>query len=247
MARALLPASFAREAPDNQSGVPVTATGHCPVPVLPRKAKTSFPGRGAAPLRFAASSAWSRKVAGPVSAPPVPAPSRCATAEWPRARLGLRDRHSDTAHHHTQQDGRAAPATPATGLRRPPRKTEPQEQPAGNRLPPLPLFLCAGVHRKKGPVPPPHSRSLQRTRRRGRRREPGPAALATALRRVLPRIYPFWSLLAVGAGVAAALPVVSVCWRCERTGRHRPSHRQRRPLVGESGRLTACEQSSWFF
>src|ERR1035437_2572091 len=59
MARALLPASFVREAPtNNQSGVPVTATRHCLVPVLPRRAKTSFPGREAAPLRFAAPSAW---------------------------------------------------------------------------------------------------------------------------------------------------------------------------------------------
>src|ERR1039458_3336599 len=54
MAGALLPASFVREAPNNQSGVPVIATGHCPVPVRPRRAKTSFPGREAAPLRFAA-------------------------------------------------------------------------------------------------------------------------------------------------------------------------------------------------
>ena len=40
------------------SAVPVTATGHCPVPVLPRRAKTSFPRREAAPLHFAAPSAW---------------------------------------------------------------------------------------------------------------------------------------------------------------------------------------------
>src|ERR1039458_9748487 len=58
MARALPPASFVREAPNNQSALPMTATGHCPVPVLPRRAKTSFPGREAAPLRFAAPSAW---------------------------------------------------------------------------------------------------------------------------------------------------------------------------------------------
>src|ERR1039458_3595197 len=45
------------DAPNNQSAVPVTATGHCPDPVLSRRAKTSFPGREAAPLRFAAPSA----------------------------------------------------------------------------------------------------------------------------------------------------------------------------------------------
>ena len=39
----------------------VTATGHCPVPVRPRRAKTSFPGREAAPLRFAAPSVWVQK------------------------------------------------------------------------------------------------------------------------------------------------------------------------------------------
>ena len=61
MARALPPASFVREAPNNQSALPMTATGHCPVPVLPRRAKTSFPGREAAPLRCAAPSAWGQK------------------------------------------------------------------------------------------------------------------------------------------------------------------------------------------
>src|ERR1035437_1169174 len=54
------PVSF-DEAPNNQSVVPVTATRHCPVPVRPRRAKTSFPGRKAAPLRFAAPSAWVQK------------------------------------------------------------------------------------------------------------------------------------------------------------------------------------------
>ena len=39
----------------------MTATGHCPVPVRPGRAKTSFPGREAAPLRFAAPSAWVQK------------------------------------------------------------------------------------------------------------------------------------------------------------------------------------------
>src|ERR1035437_1929669 len=38
--------------PAVESEVPVAATRHCPVPVLCRSAKTSFPGRG--PLRCAA-------------------------------------------------------------------------------------------------------------------------------------------------------------------------------------------------
>jgi hypothetical protein len=60
-------------------------TRHCPVPVLSRSAKTSFPGRG--PLRYAP---WSfspgrQKLAGPVFRPAsaVPAP----TLEW--SRLGV--------------------------------------------------------------------------------------------------------------------------------------------------------------
>src|ERR1017187_2745909 len=96
----------------------------------PEEQKLCF--QGEKPLRCASRllPPGSRKVAGPVSAPPAQAPSLCAGA-GPVRRLGLRDRHSsDTAHQHTQQDGRAAPATPATGLRRPPRKTETQEQPA---------------------------------------------------------------------------------------------------------------------
>ena len=57
----------------------MTATRHCPVPVLPRRAKTSFPGRKE-PLRCASRllPPGSRNVAGPVSTPPAPAPPRCA-------------------------------------------------------------------------------------------------------------------------------------------------------------------------
>src|ERR1035441_1001538 len=133
MARALPPASFVREAPNNQSAVPVTATRHCPVPVLPRRAKTSFPGREAGPLRFAASSAWVQKRSW---AGLHPASASAATLCWRGAtrRLGLCDPHSSgTARQHTQQDGRAALATPATGHRRPPRKTETQKESAENR------------------------------------------------------------------------------------------------------------------
>src|ERR1035437_46644 len=99
MARALPPASFVREAPTNhQSEVPVTATGHCPVPVLPRSAKTSFPGREAAPLRCAAPSAWVQK------------------GSW----AGLRSASASVAAlaaSTRKQDRRAAPATGATVLR----------------------------------------------------------------------------------------------------------------------------------
>jgi hypothetical protein len=67
--------------------VPLTATGQCPVPVLPRRAKTSFPGRGAAPLRFAAPSTWVQKgrCAGlrSASASAVPVPwGWCRPASW---------------------------------------------------------------------------------------------------------------------------------------------------------------------
>jgi hypothetical protein len=99
MARALPPASFVREAPNNQSAVPVTATRHCPVPVLPRRAKTSFPGREAAPLRFAA--------------PFRPGVPRVCWA-------GLRSASASAVTLATstrKQDRRAAPATGATVLR----------------------------------------------------------------------------------------------------------------------------------
>ena len=47
--------------------VPVTATGHCLVPVLPRRAKTLFPEARATSLRSVALSAWRLKdLAGPV-------------------------------------------------------------------------------------------------------------------------------------------------------------------------------------
>src|ERR1017187_5674972 len=134
MARALPPASSVREAPtSNQSVVPVTATRHCLVPVLPRRAKTSFPGQEAAPLRFAAPSAWVHKGSW---AGLHPASASADTLCWRGAtrRLGLCDPHSSgTARQHTQQDGRAALATPATGHRRPPRKTETQKESAENR------------------------------------------------------------------------------------------------------------------
>src|ERR1039458_6678444 len=49
---AALPVDRAKpKTPGVERAVPVTTTGHCPVPVLPRRAKTSFPGRG--PLRYA--------------------------------------------------------------------------------------------------------------------------------------------------------------------------------------------------
>ena|ERR1035441_8313758 len=108
-------------------------TRHCPVPVLSRSAKTSFPGRG--PLRYAP---WSfspgrQKLAGPVFRPAsaVPAP----TLEW--SRLGIlacafpaTTRPTTLSASTRKQDSRTAPATRATGLapsatvfRRPRRKS----------------------------------------------------------------------------------------------------------------------------
>jgi len=142
--------------PAVESEVPVTATRHCPVPVLCRSAKTSFSGRG--PLRCASRllPPGSRKVAGPVSALPVPAPSRCAGA-GPLRRLGLRDRRSsDTAHQHTQQDGRAAPATPATGLRRPFLKTKTQEESAETRCRRCRSYCVLASSPALGPEPARH-------------------------------------------------------------------------------------------
>jgi hypothetical protein len=145
MARVLPPASSVREAPtNNQSAVPVTATRHCPVPVLPRRAKTSFPGRGAAPLRFAAPSAWVQK--GSRAGLPSAGASAVTLAASTR-----------------KEDRRAAPATPATGLRRPARKTKTQEQPAETRCPPLPRWLlCVGLLPLLGPAAQERSESWPR-------------------------------------------------------------------------------------
>src|ERR1019366_10561028 len=102
---------------------------------------------------FAAPSAWVQKRSW---AGLHPASASAATLCWRGAtrRLGLCDPHSSgTARQHTQQDGRAAPATPATGLRKPPRKTETQEQPVGDPLPPLRRWLlCAGLLPLQGPA-----------------------------------------------------------------------------------------------
>jgi hypothetical protein len=90
-----------------ESAVPVTATRHCPVPVLPRRAKTSFPGREAAPLRFAAPFrpgvprvCWTGLRS--VSASAV---TLCWRGATPPSWL-VRPHSSHTAHQHTQQDGR---------------------------------------------------------------------------------------------------------------------------------------------
>src|ERR1017187_7876838 len=82
--------------------VPVTATRHCPVSVRPRSAKTSFPGRGAAPLRFAAPSAWVQKSSW--------AGLRSASASA-RAAISL----SPTCYDQPV-DNRTEPRTPASGF-----------------------------------------------------------------------------------------------------------------------------------
>src|ERR1035437_5424861 len=155
MARALLPASFVREAPtNNQSGVPVTATRHCLVPVLPRRAKTSFPGREAAPLRFAAPSTWVQKGswAGLRSAS-ASAATLCWRGTAPRLGACATATAATQHHQHTQQDWRAAPATPATGFRTPPRKYRNTGTACGDPLPPLRRWLpCAGLLPLQGPA-----------------------------------------------------------------------------------------------
>ena len=85
---AALPVDRAKpKTPGVERAVPVTTTGHCPVPVLPRRAKTSFPGRG--PLRYAP---WSfppgvGKLAGPVPTRQRQSSRRCLSG--PRSPRGI--------------------------------------------------------------------------------------------------------------------------------------------------------------
>ena len=130
----------------------MTATGHCPVPVLPRRAQTSFPGRVAAPLRFAALPAWVQKGswAGLRSAS-----ASAVTLCWPRATPPswlVRPHSSHTAHQHTQQDGRAAPATRATGFCNLLKRRETQEESAETRCRPHPV--CERRERLRAPLHP---------------------------------------------------------------------------------------------
>ena len=51
---------------------PVTSTRHCLVPVLSRRAKTSFPEARTTPLRSVVLSAWAGKISSACSDPPAP-------------------------------------------------------------------------------------------------------------------------------------------------------------------------------
>src|ERR1019366_5056427 len=166
MARALLPASFVREAPtNNQSGVPVTATRHCLVPVLPRRAKTSFPGREAAPLRFAAPAAWVQRGswAGLRSAS-ASAVTLCWRGATPPSWLARppQQRHCPPTHATGREAG---PATRATGLRRPFLKTKTQEESAETRCRRCRSYCVLASSPALGPEPArhPHRGSPQRS------------------------------------------------------------------------------------
>src|ERR1035437_8050294 len=150
MARALPPASFVREAPTNhQSEVPVTATGHCPVPVRPRRAKTSFPGREAAPLRFASPSAWVRKGsrAGLRSAS-ASAVTLCWRGATPPSWL-VRP-HSPPTHATGREGG---PGNTGNGSPETSEKNRNTGTACEDRLPPLRRWLpCAGLLPLQGPA-----------------------------------------------------------------------------------------------
>src|ERR1039458_7354478 len=113
MARALLPPSFVRRSPEqSKRGAgdrDRTLSRSCPT----QKSK-NFVSRArsrSAPLRFAAPSAWVQK-GGWAGLRAASASSVTLCWRGATRRLGLCVRHSDdTAHQHTQQDGRAAPAT----------------------------------------------------------------------------------------------------------------------------------------
>jgi hypothetical protein len=120
----------------------MTATGHCPVPVLPRRAKTSFPGRGAAPLRFAASSAWVQKGSwAGLRAASASAATLCWRGATPPSWLARPPQQRHCPPTHATGRGRP-PTTPATGLRTPPRKNRNTGTACGKPLPPLPPSVC---------------------------------------------------------------------------------------------------------
>src|ERR1035437_9579167 len=153
MARALLPASFVREAPtNNQSGVPVTATRHCLVPVLPRRAKTSFPGREAAPLRCAAPSAWVQKGswAGLRSAS-ASAVTLCWRGATPPSWLARppQQRHCPPTHATGREGG---PGNTGNGSPETSEKNRTTGTACGDPLPVLPLFPRAGLLPLLGPT-----------------------------------------------------------------------------------------------
>src|ERR1017187_3619637 len=141
MARALPPASFVREAPNNLSAVPVTATGHCPVFVRPRRAKTSFPGREAAPLRFAAPSAWVQKGSwSGLRSASASAVTLCWRGATPPSWLARppAQRHCPPTHATGQEGG---PGNTGNGFPETSEKNRNTEPPCGARCPPLRRWL----------------------------------------------------------------------------------------------------------
>jgi hypothetical protein len=153
MARALPPASFVRDAPNNQSALPGTATGHCPVPVLPRRAKTSFPGREAAPLRCAAPSAWVQKGswAGLRSAS-ASAVTLCWRGATPPSWLARppQQRHCPPTHATGREGG---PGNTGNGSPETSEKNRNTGTACEDRLPPLRRWLlCAGLLPLLGPA-----------------------------------------------------------------------------------------------
>src|ERR1035437_552280 len=163
MARALLPASFVREAPtNNQSGVPVTATRHCLVPVLPRRAKTSFPGREAAPLRFAAPSAWVQKGSwNGLRAASASAVTLCWRGGHFAVLACATARADGAALQHTRTEQEARSGNTSNGFLQPSKKKGNTGRVCGDPLPSLPLSLCAGF------LPGPRTGTCSRHPHRG--------------------------------------------------------------------------------
>jgi hypothetical protein len=132
--------------PRSTQPVPGTTTRHCLVPVLSRSARTSFPQVRTTSLRCVVlSRLGSRRLAGPVSAPPAPilrgafgvSPGVLACATATAATLATRWSPA----HGNRTEGRP-PATPATGLRSASSKNKNTERVCGDPLPPLPPFVC---------------------------------------------------------------------------------------------------------
>src|ERR1035441_1098611 len=129
---------------------PVTATGHRPVPVLPRRAKNSFPGRGAAKRSGAAPSHWFQKGggAGLRSASTVTLCWRGATPPSWLARPP-QQRHCPPTHATGREGG---PGNTGNGSPETSEKNRTTGTACGDPLPVLPLFPRAGLLPLLGPT-----------------------------------------------------------------------------------------------
>ena len=166
MARALLPASFVREAPtNNQSVVPVTndRTLSCPCPSQKRKNFVSRARSRSAALRgsfrLGPESSWAGLRSANANASAA-TPTRAGAG--PLRRLGLCDPPQQPHCPPTHATGReGGPGNTGNGFLQPSKKKGNTGRVCGDPLPSLPLSLCAGF------LPGPRSGTCSRHPHRG--------------------------------------------------------------------------------